>query len=66
MSQGGSVPNPGSDAAREQGCICPVLDNGHGRGYMGYEDENGEPVFVTVVGCPLHAPLPPSRESESE
>ncbi len=24
-------PNPGSDAARDAGCRCPVLDNGHGR-----------------------------------
>lgn len=24
-------PNPGSDQALDQGCICPVLDNCHGR-----------------------------------
>ncbi len=23
-------PNPGSNAARAQGCVCPVLDNNHG------------------------------------
>ena len=44
-----SVPNPGSNEAIEQGCLCPVLDNAHGRGYMGQPD-----VFVMVAGCPLH------------
>jgi hypothetical protein len=24
-------PNPGSDEARAEGCICPVLDNNRGR-----------------------------------
>jgi hypothetical protein len=24
-------PTPGSDAAIEQGCTCPVTDNNHGR-----------------------------------
>lgn len=23
-------PNPGSQLAREMGCVCPVLDNNHG------------------------------------
>lgn len=26
---------PGSDAALDAGCRCPVLDNGHGRGFPG-------------------------------
>jgi hypothetical protein len=43
------APNPGSVEACEQGCICPVLDNGYGEGYMGQEG-----VFVTTLGCPLH------------
>lgn len=25
-------PNPGSNQALDQGCTCPVLDNGHGKG----------------------------------
>ena len=29
------TPPPGSAEAIEQGCTCPVLDNEHGRGYMG-------------------------------
>lgn len=48
-------PNPGSPAALSLGCTCPVLDNAHGRGYMGgVRDERGRVVFVRVVGCPVH------------
>lgn len=36
-------PNPGSDEAIASGCTCPVIDNGHGRGYMGRPD-----VFVLL------------------
>jgi hypothetical protein len=43
------LPNPGSDKAIEQGCTCPVLDNGHGRGYMGNPD-----IFVYSGACPVH------------
>lgn len=43
-------PNPGSDEAIEHGCICPVLDNAHGRGASGY----GGGKFWIVEGCPLH------------
>ena len=42
-----SEPSPGSDEAIEQGCLCPVLDNAHGKG-LG----NGE--FWITSGCPLH------------
>ena len=45
------VPSPGSDEAIEQGCTCPVMDNGHGRGYLGLPGR-----FVYVAGCPVHAP----------
>lgn len=45
-------PNPGSDAARKLGCKCPVMDNGHGKGYMGLKD-----VFVYSGECPLHAAI---------
>lgn len=31
------------------GCTCPVLDNGHGKGYMGQPG-----IFVYVEGCPVH------------
>lgn len=44
----GDVPSPGSDEALDQGCRCPVLDNAHGRGYMGTDR------YVTRPDCPLH------------
>lgn len=40
---------PGSDAAIDKGCKCPVLDNGHGRGYMGQPG-----IFVISDECKLH------------
>lgn len=29
------IPRPGSDAARDLGCTCPVIDNHHGAGPKG-------------------------------
>ena len=46
-------PNPGSDAAIDRGCTCPVMDNAHGRGAHG---EAG--VFWWDMACPLHYPRP--------
>jgi len=46
---GGKKPNPGSEEARKQGCICPVMDNEHGAGYLGNPD-----MFVKIEGCPIH------------
>ncbi len=44
------VPNPGSDEAINQGCICPVLDNHYGAGARGaYGD-----MFWVNGDCPLH------------
>ena len=49
------IPSPGSDAALDQGCICPVLDNAHGLGYMGgVKDPDGNVMFVMNATCPLH------------
>ena len=45
-----NLPNPGSDEAIDQGCACPVLDNGHGRG--------PGPFWINVY-CPLHGAPPP-------
>lgn len=42
-------PNPGSEEARKKGCLCPILDNAHGRGHMGVPDR-----FVWRDDCPLH------------
>ena len=47
MSEPSNVPNPGSDEAIDQGCTCPVIDNGHGRG-------RGDGNFVMDFHCPLH------------
>ena len=47
-----SVPNPGSQAAVDAGCRCPVIDNHHGRGIL--VDGRGEPWFMFVADCPLH------------
>lgn len=44
------TPNPGSPEAVSQGCTCPRLDNGNGRGYL---CDNGER-FVIAGFCPLH------------
>ena len=49
------TPPPGSPAAVAQGCTCPVLDNGHGKGYMGgAKDKDGQTLYVIRAGCPLH------------
>ncbi len=50
------IPNPGSKEAIDAGCICPVLDNEHGKGYMGQSD-----VFAYVTGCPVHCPEEKSK-----
>ena len=42
------LPNPGSNAALEMGCTCPVLDNAHGR-----EDITGGYFWISEL-CPLH------------
>jgi hypothetical protein len=45
-------PNPGTKEAEAIGCLCPVLDNCHGKGYMGQEG-----IFVFTVNCPVHPTL---------
>ncbi len=49
------APNPGSRDAIAKGCTCPVMDNGHGRGYMGgVKDKDGNTLFVYSASCPVH------------
>jgi len=48
---GWGKPNPGSEAARSMGCLCPVLDNGHGR-RAPYPPDG----WWITQGCPVHAP----------
>jgi hypothetical protein len=45
------VPPPGSPEALARGCVCQVLDNGHGCGYMGMPG-----IYVYRLDCPLHHP----------
>ena len=42
---------PGSLQARKAGCICPVMDNGHGKGCFGNGFKYG---WWTNSACPLH------------
>jgi hypothetical protein len=51
MSETEQTFNPGSDAALERGCKCPVLDNGHGRGHLGDGEQFG---WWIQQDCPLH------------
>ena len=45
---------PGSTAARDAGCICPVLDNGRGN-LAPARDRGG---WVMFTDCPVHGPGP--------
>lgn len=48
-------PPPGSDAAADQGCLCPRMDNAHGHGWMGgVRDDHGNLIYVICEDCPLH------------
>jgi len=48
-----NIPAPGSPEAEKMGCLCPVIDNCHGRG--AYLNSKGEPVFWYNSDCPIHA-----------
>lgn len=46
---------PGSEEAIAAGCSCPVMDNAHGKGYMGgVKGDDGNTVFIVSSECPLH------------
>jgi len=49
MNKESTILKPGSDEAVEEGCECPILDNCHGRGYMGQDE-----VYVVNAECPMH------------
>ena len=44
------APSPGTQAAIDAGCTCPVMDNCRGRGYHGQAG-----VYVYNSRCPVHA-----------
>lgn len=52
-------PNPGSDEAIEAGCLCPVMDNAHGKGC--FVDEEGNPAFWISKECPIHYEQPKDK-----
>lgn len=54
------TPPPGSDAAIDAGCTCPVADNNHGLIYaadstcLDDKQKKTEPAFWIAADCPLH------------
>jgi hypothetical protein len=59
-------PNPGSDLAVGQGCLCSTSQNNQGMGFSLPGDAS--PSFVTSANCPLHGwkeeELPPIPTTE--
>lgn len=51
-----TTPAPGSQAARDAGCRCPIIDNGYGKGIYGgaIREPDGSPAFWYVDDCPVH------------
>lgn len=53
-------PPPGSPEAVALGCLCPVLDNAHGRGVVMKDYDSAGRVIRTTIAfwhnsaCPLH------------
>jgi hypothetical protein len=57
-----TIPNPGSDEAIADGCICAVLDNNHGL-FAPYPDDG----WWITEGCRVHCPadqVTPERKLE--
>ena len=46
-----TTPNPGSQQAQDQGCLCPIMDNHYGQGIPAGD---GSVMFVQMANCPLH------------
>lgn len=44
------IPNPGSHAAVDTGCLCPVMDNANGAGVS----IGGQTMHWISSQCPLH------------
>ena len=51
MTNDNAKPNPGSPEAVANGCTCPVIDNGYGKGYLGDGELFG---WVIAESCPIH------------
>ncbi len=54
------IPNPGSNEAIEQGCLCPVIDNNHGQGIW----ISDEKCFWRNAECPLHGEVKDERTEQ--
>ena len=46
------MPAPGSLDAQYNSCICPVMDNNHGKGC--YFGDTSTPQYRINAECPLH------------
>ena len=57
-------PNPGSDAAIDAGCRCPVLDNAHGRGFP-WPGVDGNSFWINA-DCPIHGSKSEAVTTEAE
>lgn len=53
------APNPGSDAALDMGCTCPVMDNNHGKWAPWPPDG-----WWMTGGCPIHDPAPKEENTD--
>lgn len=52
-----NAPNPGSRDAKKSGCLCPIMDNGHGIHPpipAGTPWGGTDGAWYIVVGCPVH------------
>jgi len=47
---GKDYPNPGSEAARDEGCTCPTLDNNRGE-LSPFGDDD---LWWVTEDCPVH------------
>ena len=59
-------PNPGTKEAIEAGCICPVLDNNHGKGIpVKTKDGTIQTGYWMDGACPIHK-LPELKAEDGE
>lgn len=52
---------PGTQEAIDAGCLCPIMDNGHGRGYMGQPG-----VYVYAGNCSHHGHIVQAAMTEKQ
>jgi len=52
------LPPPGSATALMQGCVCPVLDNNHGK-WAPFPPDG----WWTDPDCPVHQPAPKEEDA---